>query len=69
MLRLLSLHGDRHSPISAYSKGMRQKVLLAAALLHDPGAAAAGRAVFRPGRGHRADAAQPDSGTGARAAR
>ena len=36
LLRLLSLHGDRHSPISAYSKGMRQKVLLTAALLHDP---------------------------------
>src|ERR1035441_3369029 len=36
LLRLLSLHADRHSPISAYSKGMRQKVLLAAALLHDP---------------------------------
>ena len=28
LLRLLSLHGDRHAPISAYSKGMRQKVLL-----------------------------------------
>jgi ABC-2 type transport system ATP-binding protein len=36
MLRLLSLHGDRHSPISAYSKGMRQKILLTGALLHDP---------------------------------
>jgi ABC-2 type transport system ATP-binding protein len=36
MLRLLSLHGDRHAPISAYSKGMRQKILLIAALLHDP---------------------------------
>jgi ABC-2 type transport system ATP-binding protein len=36
LLRLLSLHADRHSPISAYSKGMRQKVLLIAALLHDP---------------------------------
>ncbi len=36
LLRLLSLHGDRHSLISAYSKGMRQKILLAAALLHDP---------------------------------
>ncbi len=36
LLRLLSLHGDRHVPISAYSKGMRQKVLLAAALLHNP---------------------------------
>ena len=36
LLRLLSLHGDRHAPISAYSKGMRQKVLLLAALLHNP---------------------------------
>jgi ABC-2 type transport system ATP-binding protein len=36
LLRLFSLHGDRHSPISAYSKGMRQKVLLAGALLHNP---------------------------------
>lgn len=36
MLRLLSLHSDRHVPISAYSKGMRQKVLLIAALLHNP---------------------------------
>ena len=36
LLRLLSLHSDRHAPISAYSKGMRQKVLLAAALLHNP---------------------------------
>jgi ABC-2 type transport system ATP-binding protein len=37
LLRLLSLHDDRHSPVSAYSKGMRQKVLLSAALLHNPG--------------------------------
>ncbi len=36
MLRLFSLWGDRHSPLSSYSKGMRQKVLLSAALLHDP---------------------------------
>lgn len=36
LLRLLSLHDDRHASISGYSKGMRQKVLLAAALLHDP---------------------------------
>src|SRR5579872_2259550 len=36
LLRLLSLHSDRHAPISAHSKGMRQKILLAAALLHDP---------------------------------
>jgi ABC-2 type transport system ATP-binding protein len=37
LLRLLSLHSDRHVPISSYSKGMRQKVLLSAALLHNPG--------------------------------
>lgn len=36
LLRLLSLHSDRHAPISAYSKGMRQKILIVAALLHDP---------------------------------
>ncbi len=36
LLRLFSLHGDRHSPISAYSKGMRQKILISAALLHNP---------------------------------
>jgi len=36
LLRLLSLAHDRHAPISAYSKGMRQKVLLGSALLHDP---------------------------------
>jgi len=35
-MRLLGLYGDRHVPISSYSKGMRQKVLLAAALLHNP---------------------------------
>src|SRR5213593_3524092 len=35
-LRLLALYEDRFVPISAYSKGMRQKVLLAAALLHNP---------------------------------
>jgi ABC-2 type transport system ATP-binding protein len=36
LLRLLSLHGDRHASISAYSKGMRQKILLIAALMHNP---------------------------------
>jgi ABC-2 type transport system ATP-binding protein len=36
LLRLLTLYGDRHVSISSYSKGMRQKVLLAAALLHNP---------------------------------
>jgi ABC-2 type transport system ATP-binding protein len=36
LLRRFSLHGDRHTAIAAYSKGMRQKVLLSAALLHNP---------------------------------
>ncbi|MEO6910129.1 MAG: ABC transporter ATP-binding protein [Edaphobacter sp.] len=36
LLRSFALYDDRHAPISAYSKGMRQKVLLAAALLHNP---------------------------------
>jgi len=35
-LDLLGLYEDRYTPLSAYSKGMRQKILLAAALLHDP---------------------------------
>lgn len=35
-LRLFSLYEDRYVAISSYSKGMRQKVLLAAALLHNP---------------------------------
>ncbi|MBZ5552749.1 MAG: ABC transporter ATP-binding protein [Acidobacteriia bacterium] len=36
MLRLFSLWEDRYSPLASYSKGMRQKILLSAALLHDP---------------------------------
>ena len=36
LLRLLHLASNRHVAISSYSKGMRQKVLLAAALLHNP---------------------------------
>jgi len=35
-LRLFSLYEDRFVQISSYSKGMRQKILLAAALLHNP---------------------------------
>ena len=35
-LRALGLEQDMHGPIAAFSKGMRQKVLIAAALLHDP---------------------------------
>ena len=36
LLNLFSLYEDRYVPIASYSKGMRQKVLLAAALLHNP---------------------------------
>ena len=36
LLRLLHLESWQHSPISSYSKGMRQRVLIAAALLHNP---------------------------------
>ena len=36
LLSLLGLESWRHSPISLYSKGMKQRVLIAAALLHDP---------------------------------
>jgi len=35
-LHIFSLWEDRHCPLSSYSKGMRQKVLLSAALLHNP---------------------------------
>lgn len=36
LLDLLYLHDAAWMPISAYSKGMKQRVLIAAALLHDP---------------------------------
>ena len=35
-LELFGLESDRHAPLASFSKGMRQKVLIAAALLHDP---------------------------------
>ena len=35
-LDVFNLTDDRYAQISAYSKGMRQKILIAAALLHDP---------------------------------
>jgi ABC-2 type transport system ATP-binding protein len=36
LLELLSLEKAQYSPMSEYSKGMKQRVLLAASLLHDP---------------------------------
>jgi ABC-2 type transport system ATP-binding protein len=36
LLALLSLQDARWAPISSYSKGMKQRILIAAALLHDP---------------------------------
>jgi ABC-2 type transport system ATP-binding protein len=36
LLRLFGLYGDRDVSISSYSKGMRQKILLSAALIHNP---------------------------------
>ncbi len=35
-LEIFGLRHDMDSPLSSYSKGMRQKVLITAALLHDP---------------------------------
>jgi ABC-2 type transport system ATP-binding protein len=36
LLELFHLEGARYQPITACSKGMRQKVLISSALLHDP---------------------------------
>ncbi len=36
LLRLFGIHGDRDLAMSSYSKGMRQKILLSAALMHNP---------------------------------
>jgi ABC-2 type transport system ATP-binding protein len=36
LLRIFGLWDDRHSPLSSYSKGMRQKILLSGALLPNP---------------------------------
>src|SRR5689334_17080056 len=36
LLAIFGLELDRDAPMSAYSKGMRQKILLSAALLHNP---------------------------------
>ena len=35
-MQLLDVYDDRYQTLSSYSKGMRQKILIAAAVLHDP---------------------------------
>ncbi len=35
-LDVFGLTNDQHAPMSSYSKGMRQKILISAALIHDP---------------------------------
>lgn len=37
LLELFSMRAARHAAIATYSKGMRQRILLIAALMHDPG--------------------------------
>src|SRR5207342_914536 len=36
MLEGFTLYGSRDTPIGSYSKGMRQRIVLIAALMHDP---------------------------------
>src|SRR5215467_5696007 len=36
LLKMFSLYLHRHAPLASYSKGMKQRVLISAALLHDP---------------------------------
>ena len=52
LLELFSLHGSRWAPISAYSKGMKQRILIAAALLHDPDLLIFGKAIWSLCRGN-----------------
>jgi ABC-2 type transport system ATP-binding protein len=36
LLSIFDLQSDRDAPMTAYSKGMRQKILISAALIHNP---------------------------------
>ncbi len=59
LLRLFGLWEDRHSPLSSYSKGMRQKILISGALLHNPELLIFDEPFSGPGRDHRAGSAVP----------
>ncbi len=49
-LELLGIYDDRYQTLSTYSKGMRQKILIAAAVLHNPRIVDSRRAVLRARR-------------------
>ena len=69
LLRLLWLHEHRYSPISAYSKGMKQRVLIAERAAARSRPADPRRAALRARYHVRAAAARNDRGDGARTAR
>ena len=67
LLELFGLMDAAHQSIASYSKGMKQKVLIIAALLHDPDATDLRRA--RLGARRDGDAGASSSGSRARLAR
>ena len=65
-LEQFGLAEDRLRRLEAYSKGMRQKILLAAALLHNPPGPVTRRTAFRSGRQRTTDGPGSDRRAGAR---
>jgi len=65
LLELFSLGDYRHAPISTYSKGMKQRVLISAALLHDPRCPDPRRAPLRHRRDVGDAVSAPADGVGA----
>lgn len=64
LLELFSLHSYRHAPISTYSKGMKQRVLISAALLHNPDVLILDEPLFRHRRHLRPTLPAPAQRTG-----
>ena len=60
LLELFSMSGAAEQPIAGYSKGMKQRVLIIAALIHDPDLLHLRRARFRARRRNRPGLAAPD---------